>query len=164
VVSENPVVTRQETKPDYAVAEPKSAAVTEMRKAQADTPVGAKIVTAAPNAEVKTEEKAGSGEETKKPSVSTVYLQSIYQKIEKYKRYPRLARDRGIEGSILVEFVLDSNGKLLHNQVLRSSGFKILDREALLTIRRAAPFPKLPAHQMAGQVVLKIPITFELKD
>jgi protein TonB len=104
------------------------------------------------------------GSEAVKPDVSSVYSQLIFEKIQKSKRYPRLARDRGMEGRILLEFVLSREGKLLDIKVLRSSGFSILDREACLTLRRAAPFPKLPDNVMVGRVALKVNISFHLTD
>jgi protein TonB len=97
-------------------------------------------------------------------ALSSAYMRTLIQKIQNCKRYPRLARDRGIEGEALIEFFLAGDGKLLDARVIRSSGFTILDKEALLTIRRASPFPKLPEGTLAGQVVLKVTINFALLD
>ena len=97
-------------------------------------------------------------------ALSSAYIRTLNQKIQNCKRYPRLARDRGIEGEALIEFFLAGDGKLLDARVIRSSGFTILDKEALLTIRRASPFPKLPEETLAGQVVLKVTINFALLD
>jgi protein TonB len=97
-------------------------------------------------------------------SISPGYLQKIFDRIQKGKRYPRLARDRGIEGAVLLEFVLAHDGKLVDSRVLRSSGFAILDQEALQTVRRATPFPKLPEWTAVGRVTLKMPISFAITD
>jgi protein TonB len=93
-------------------------------------------------------------------SVSSMYLKLVNQRIEKNKRYPRFARNRGIEGDVLLQFVVARDGKLMNVRVMDSSGHAILDQEALKTVRRAAPFPKLPEGTLAGRVVLKVPISF----
>jgi protein TonB len=144
---QKPAAVRMETKPVITEAEPQQAVHTE--------PVAAAVT--APPGEV--EKPAPSVNQS---SVSPAYLQKVFDKIKKGKRYPRLARDRGIEGAVLLEFVLASDGKLVDIRVLHSSGFAILDREALQTIRRAAPFPKLPEGTLAGRVALKVPISFAL--
>jgi protein TonB len=99
-----------------------------------------------------------------RPAVSAAYLKTVNQRIQKVKRYPRLARDRGIEGEALLEFVLAHDGKLVDTRILRSSGFAILDREALRTVRRATPFPKLPEGTRVGRVVLKVMVSFALTE
>jgi protein TonB len=143
IVPEKPAEVRAETKPVITETGPPKAVLSEQ----------------APPREV--EKPVPSANEA---SVSSAYLQQIFEKIQKGKRYPRLARDRGIEGEALLEFVLAHDGKLMGAHVLRSSGFAILDQEALRTVLRAAPFPKLPEGTRVGRVTLKLTIDFALKD
>jgi protein TonB len=152
-----PVLTQTEVKavtaavePVKALPEPAIVAKAGTRPIENSAPPAAAESVAAPAAE--------------RPAVSSAFLQSVYRKIEKCKRYPRLARDRGIEGETLLEFVLAHDGKLVGARVLRSSGFAILDQEALRIVRRAAPFSKLPEGTLVGRVVLKVPISFAIMD
>lgn len=106
---------------------------------------------------------AAQAQPVRTETLSTVYLQNVYQRIQRAKRYPRFARDRGMEGRTHLEFVLSRDGKLLESRVVNSSGHSLLDQEALLTLRRAAPFPKLPDTMRAANVVMNVVITFMLQ-
>ncbi|MBF0493246.1 MAG: energy transducer TonB [Deltaproteobacteria bacterium] len=68
-------------------------------------------------------------------------LALIRQKIEGAKRYPEAARLRAQEGLVSLRFKLGLKGDVESLNLVKSSGFKILDEEALATVRRAAPFP-----------------------
>lgn len=83
-------------------------------------------------------------------------ISEIRAAIERAKRYPLFARDRGIEGKVTAEFSIDTNGLPEDVRIKRSSGSKILDSAAKETIIRAAPFPVI-----RGKI--EIPITFRLK-
>jgi len=59
--------------------------------------------------------------------------------------------------------VLDSHGELVSVSLETSSGTKILDKEALATINRAAPFPAPPETLLIdGKVEFIAPIAFDL--
>ncbi len=76
--------------------------------------------------------------------------------IEKAKNYPRLARERGIEGVVLVKFRVLPSGDVEEVSVVRSSGASILDEASVRTVRRAAPMP-----YVNGWV--EVPMVYELK-
>lgn len=61
--------------------------------------------------------------------------------LERYKYYPLSARRRGIEGEVHLAFELAKGGKVDHVAIVRGSGYAVLDRAALNTVRRAQPFP-----------------------
>jgi TonB family protein len=72
--------------------------------------------------------------------VTTEYL-GLFEAIERVKRYPRLARERGMEGVVRIRFRLDPSGNVEHIKVVQSSGFKILDSASVSAVYRAAPMP-----------------------
>ncbi len=84
-------------------------------------------------------------------------LRAIRSSIERAKSYPFLARQRGIEGTVLVSFMIDKKGLPQAIRIVKSSGYQILDEEVPRMIRRASPFPGLK-----GEIV--IPITFKLTE
>jgi protein TonB len=51
-------------------------------------------------------------------------------------KYPRLAEQRGYEGTVIITFTADTSGEITEARVSKSSGFEVLDDEALNTIRR----------------------------
>ena len=76
--------------------------------------------------------------------------------LEKAKTYPRLARERGIEGTVLVRFKVRPSGDVEAVDVIRSSGTQILDEASVRTVYRAAPMP-----YVSGWV--EVPMVYELK-
>ena len=73
-------------------------------------------------------------------------LLRIRRHLEHFKYYPASARRRGIEGQVEVSFDLDTRGMASRLQLLSRSGYRILDRAALETVRRASPFPARGGH------------------
>lgn len=71
--------------------------------------------------------------------------------------YPPLARKMNWSGKVVVAFVIAGDGTVNNIRVVETSGFKILDKSAMETVRRVAPFPKPP--QRAEIVV---PINFRM--
>ena len=65
--------------------------------------------------------------------------------------YPTLARRRGLEGLVLLVVDVDSHGNPLGVKVKRGSGYSILDRSALQTVKKMAFYPgKNGGYQGAG--------------
>jgi len=86
-------------------------------------------------------------------------LSVISNIVQRHINYPPIARRMGWEGRVLVSFVLEPNGDIRDLKVLKSSGYEVLDKEALDAIRRShRDFPKPPI-----SVVVKLPINFKLE-
>jgi protein TonB len=83
-------------------------------------------------------------------------------RIERHKRYPRLAKIRQIEGRAKVRFVIDPHGKVQDVMIVKGSRHQRLDEAALNAIRMASPFPRPPRHLFSGPISLEITIVFEL--
>lgn len=69
--------------------------------------------------------------------------------------YPEVARRRGWEGVVVVEFTLSADGRIGQPQVIRSSGHPPLDRAALQAIGlwRFAPRADRPQGQRLRQAI-----------
>lgn len=74
-------------------------------------------------------------------SFSFEQWRQLHAAIEQVKTYPRLARERGIEGTVLVRFKVLPSGTVETVNVVRSSGASILDEASVKTVYRAAPMP-----------------------
>ena len=68
-------------------------------------------------------------------------IAEIMRRIEKAKRYPRMARKMGTEGQATVRFRIKTDGKVEGVELMESSGSEILDQASLETVHRAAPLP-----------------------
>ena len=73
------------------------------------------------------------------------YFASIKRKIELVWQYPYEAAAAGIQGELTLDFVIARSGKVNSVELVRSSGSKLLDDEAIRSIRVAAPFDPIPA-------------------
>lgn len=86
---------------------------------------------------------------------------SLWQRIEKLKRYPTLARSRRWEGKVVLEAVIREDGAILECQVAESSGHGILDQDAMAVLRRASPLSL--AHPLGqAQITILVPIAYRL--
>lgn len=97
------------------------------------------------------------------PISPAVWKSKLSVQLEKNKRYPAAARARQQRGEVKVAFVLDRQGRLLHSQLVRSSGHPPLDAEALELLARAQPFPPVPSEWVGERVSIATAIRFDLK-
>ncbi len=72
------------------------------------------------------------------------YFAAIKRKIELVWQYPYEAATAGIQGELTLDFVIARNGTVNSIELVRGSGSKILDDEAIRSIRKAAPFDPIP--------------------
>ena len=83
------------------------------------------------------------------------YFASIKRKIELVWQYPYEAAAAGIQGELMLDFVIARSGKVDSIEMIRSSGSKILDEEAIRSIRKAAPFDPIPAQYKIPSLLIR---------
>lgn len=71
--------------------------------------------------------------------------------------YPSMARRMHWQGKTVVAFVIKQDGSVHSLRVVKTSGFALLDRCAIETVRDAAPFPRPPV-----QAEIVLPVSFNL--
>lgn len=72
------------------------------------------------------------------------YFSEIKRRIELVWQYPEEAALGGESGEVTIRFSLQKSGSLIDVTIVRSTGVKVLDDEALLAIKTAAPYPPFP--------------------
>lgn len=77
--------------------------------------------------------------------------------IHKHLIYPAFAKKMGWEGKVITSFIVSSDGCAKNVKVSKSSGYEILDENAIKAITDASPFPKPPVE---AQII--IPILYRL--
>jgi TonB family protein len=90
------------------------------------------------------------------------YLGRVLAQLNRFKQYPRAARQARIEGVVMLHFVMDADGKVQSFEIAKSSGRPVLDGEALALIQRAQPLPPLPADFPTRTLDAVVPIEFSL--
>jgi protein TonB len=83
------------------------------------------------------------------------YFASIKRKIELVWQYPYEAAAAGIQGELTLDFVIARSGKVDSIELVRSSGSKILDDEAIRSIRKAAPFDPIPTQYKIPSLLIR---------
>ncbi len=81
---------------------------------------------------------------------------SVIAHLDRHKRSP----GGGARGTSSVAFTINRSGSVISARLIRSSGNKNLDQEAVALARRASPVPKPPANIKGGSIVLSVPIRF----
>ena len=91
------------------------------------------------------------------------YVTTLQAWLEQHKRYPDRARTRQQQGTATLYFVVNRQGQVLAYHLEQSSGHRLLDREALALIERAAPLPQMPPGLSATDLTVIVPIRFALR-
>jgi protein TonB len=91
------------------------------------------------------------------------YRLALIGAAKRLKHYPPQAVDRGLEGRVDVRLVVGADGGPAAVSVKRSSGHEVLDRQAVDTIRRATAATPVPPALRDREVVVEIPLLYELK-
>lgn len=91
------------------------------------------------------------------------YLTALQAWLERHKEYPRQARLRRQEGTVLLSFTFDRGGRVLDHHIARSSGHEVLDREVAAMLTRAQPLPPLPEAMNQARLQVTVPVVFALR-
>ncbi|MDC7218675.1 MAG: energy transducer TonB [Spirochaetales bacterium] len=88
------------------------------------------------------------------------YKMMILAAIGENKIYPSAARERNQTGTARLQLVINAKGKLEECSLLETSGYQLLDKGAIKSVQRAAPFPKPPEGN--GPTVIQFYMDYEL--
>jgi protein TonB len=89
------------------------------------------------------------------------YGRSLAELLARQQQYPRLAAMRGWEGEVRVQVRVARKGNIVDVQLAHSSGFAVLDQQALQLLAAAA-LPPLPDSVRGSEIQLIVPIHFKL--
>ena len=90
------------------------------------------------------------------------YAKIIKQALMAQWNYPEAARDNLMEGRTLLLFTLSREGALQDLRLISSSGYMILDSEAMRAVRAAAPFPAFPGSVTVARLHIKANFDYKL--
>ena len=122
--------------------------------------VDAKPSTPSPASEAQDEQRAASRAfEARRSRVLSLYHNTIYQVLMRNALRPAIMA----RGRVVLELTLAPSGELLAHRVLESSGSETLDRSAMTSLERAAPFPPIPPELSHGAHTVRVPFEYAAK-
>jgi protein TonB len=94
-------------------------------------------------------------------AISPGYRALLGAWLERHKRYPESARERGEEGRVMLQFTVDRDGRVANAAVVSSSGASDLDA-AVLRMMQGAVLPPFPPDMPQMRIEVRVPIDFSL--
>lgn len=85
----------------------------------------------------------------------------IRQELARYFYYPAQAQRRGIEGKVIIAFMLGRQGRIDSVSISKSSGFAILDDAALSSFRKINVINHQSEHDNPD-IMMKLPVIYKL--
>ena len=92
------------------------------------------------------------------------YRVSLNIAAARFKRYPRAAIDNGWEGEVVLLLSIGADGRIAALRVKASSGYELLDRQALDMFRNAKPFVPVPRALQGREFEIELRAIYSLKD
>lgn len=92
---------------------------------------------------------------------STDVLAVIKTDLARHFNYPRIARQRGWEGEVILAFILKPNGNIETIEIHKSSGHAILDRSAQTALTKV-PSIALGDLELVSARRLQLPVHYRL--
>lgn len=100
---------------------------------------------------------AGISVESVKQRYLKEHFNYIRDLIQNKLTYPRIARKMGWTGKVVISFVISTDGNVKDINITEGSGFEMLDKNTIETVKKTSPFPRPPV-----EAQLLIPVTYKL--
>ncbi|MFY9875701.1 MAG: energy transducer TonB, partial [Rhodomicrobium sp.] len=139
--TQDPVPLVEEKKPEKKIVEPKPSAPAPASEAQED------------------QRAATRAFEARRNEVLSLYNSRVYQALMKNALRPKTLE----KGRVVLELTLAPSGELLDHHVVVSSGSPALDKTAMTSLERAAPFPPVPPEVSKEPHTLRAPFEYAVK-
>ena len=98
------------------------------------------------------------------PEEMVPYMQTIQQQVASKVSYPDQARQYGWGGTVKLASHILNDGTLANASVRESSGYDVLDDNALSTAKNLSPYSAFPSNLKLQDVTVTIPIVYSLNN
>ena len=166
VEAPRPVLTAPSSTPAPAVSQPPPAPVA---AAPAPPPV-AQAAPAAPSTPRPAEPQAPASSAPSRAPADAAdagsldqYRLALITSARRYKRYPAQAMEKGWQGKVEVRLQIGADGRIQNASVKTSSGYGILDQQALDMITRGKTLVQIPTALRGKEFVVDVPVIFDLQ-
>ncbi|MBM3246786.1 MAG: TonB family protein [Candidatus Omnitrophica bacterium] len=113
--------------------------------------------------EIKTEIAAPAIVQEDMAAPEMAYARIIQKRILENLVYPRSAKEAGFQGRVKLSLQLSYQGQLLGATVKDTSGYQVLDDNALFTAKKISSYPPFPASVNQRELRIEVPISYRLE-
>jgi protein TonB len=103
---------------------------------------------------------AGGTSDSQGRASASSYRAKVTAHLQRRRFYPNEAKRGRLGGTAVVRFTLNARGGVVSATIARSTGHAVLDRAAIAMVKRASPFPPIPAG-LGASITIEAPIRFE---
>jgi len=96
-------------------------------------------------------------------AAALAYRERLAAHLQRFKQYPSAAKAAGEQGTAMLSFTVDRNGRVLASRLAHTSGHAALDAETMAMIRRAQPLPAFPPEMKQASLSFTVPVHFALR-
>ena len=104
-----------------------------------------------------------AADEAPDPAQLERYGRSLSSLLARQQNYPRIAALRGWEGEVQLRVTIARKGNIVATQIVRSSGFEVLDQNAVQLVSSAGPLPRPPEHLQNREIQVIVPVHYKLE-
>ena len=130
----------------------------------AASPTAAVVATNATGGEMQSGEARAKTVESISQDGLREYRLNLSREARRYKRYPALARQRGLEGVVVIVVSTSAGFPLPQVSLSRSSGQEVLDQQAMEMLSLAVRAANMPDSLRGKDFAIDLPIHFSLDD
>jgi len=97
----------------------------------------------------------------RKTSPVSEYVRQVSQQIRRNFTYPWAAKEANLKGSVRLALRVYYTGELLDVEIRQSSGYAVLDENAVNTVKKVAPYPAFPAQMKQKELWIDLPVVYK---
>jgi periplasmic protein TonB len=131
---------------------------------QAEKPAAVASAPVADEPKIEEDEEDGPALTAQSLLARQFYVSDAIKKIRSRTKYPQRAQVRGQVGNVRVAITIDRQGNILSTNILESSKFDLLNKEAIDAVNRSAPFTELPAEMPGARFEFSVPMRWSLSE
>lgn len=91
------------------------------------------------------------------------YFSQLMSWLNQHKNYPAELKKNKRQGTVIIKFTMNHDGKVIRSNIKKTSGITALDNAALNMLSSASPLPPIPDEMNRQQLTLAIPVHYSLR-
>jgi periplasmic protein TonB len=128
-----------------------------------DSPTEPTVVAKVPVEEVVDEPSTVPQPSINLDAIYASYRATVHGSFKRRSHYPRKADRAGLEGTVVVEVVIDAQGNVVKRSLITSSGHRILDNAALRSVKTISRLPAPPSELKWSRRAIRVPFVYRAR-